>query len=59
MYRYIVKSPLTLKGVKDTIDELEEEGFIDKQTAMFDVIMTAYNYNLDLYLEYAVVKINK
>lgn len=56
MYRYIVKSPLTLKGVKDTIDELEEEGFIDKQTAMFDVIMTAYNYNLDLYLEYAVVK---
>lgn len=55
-YSYIIKAPLTIDGLRDTIAYLEDENFIDKQTAMFDVIMTAYNYNLDLYIEYVIVK---
>lgn len=56
VYSYIIKSPLSINGLKETIAYLEDENFIDKQTAMFDVIMTAYNYNLDLYIEYVIVK---
>lgn len=57
-YSYVIKAPLTLKGLEETIAYLEETGFIDKQTAMFDIIMTAYNYNLDLYIEYVIVNNN-
>lgn len=43
------------KGIQETIEYIEENGFLDKQSSTFIIAMTSYNYNLGMYFSYDLV----
>lgn len=53
---YTISVPLSTQGIQGTVEYIKENGFLDKQSSTFIIVISSYNYNLEMYYTYILVK---